>query len=124
MSSEAGQVTQAAEKMRAAGQTDEAIRAFGSALERVRSGAATLIASSELEPAPGVTALEDLPEADPAQALEAVALVKLNEGWPPRWGSTSPSRLSKHARDAPSWRSSSARRWRSAAATACPCRWS
>ncbi len=93
MSSEAGQVTQAAEKMRAGGQTDEAIRAFGSALDRVRSGAATLIASSELEPAPGVTALEDLPEADPAQALAAVALVKLNGGLATSMGLNQPKSL-------------------------------
>ena len=46
----------AAAKMREAGQSDAAIRQFSSALERVRSGVATLIPSSELEPAPDVPA--------------------------------------------------------------------
>ncbi len=83
----------AAEKMRAAGQSDEAIRAFSSALERVRSGAGTLISSSELEPAPGVPALDELPEADPGQALAGVALVKLNGGLATSMGLNQPKTL-------------------------------
>jgi UTP--glucose-1-phosphate uridylyltransferase len=79
--------------MREAGQTDEAIRSFTSALERVRSGAATLIPSSELEPAPGVPALEDLPEADPASALRPVALIKLNGGLATSMGLHEPKSL-------------------------------
>ncbi|HWD63527.1 MAG TPA: UTP--glucose-1-phosphate uridylyltransferase, partial [Solirubrobacteraceae bacterium] len=76
-----------------AGQTDEAIRTFGSALERVRSGEQTLIPTADLEPAPDVPALEELSEADPAQALEAVALVKLNGGLATSMGLHQPKSL-------------------------------
>jgi UTP--glucose-1-phosphate uridylyltransferase len=93
MSSETEPLEHVAEKMRGAGQTDEAIRAFSSALERVRSGAQTLIPTAELEPAPGVPALDELPDADPAQALEPVALIKLNGGLATSMGLHEPKSL-------------------------------
>ena len=52
--------------MREAGQSEAAIRQFSSALERVQSGAQTMIPSSELEPAPDVPELEDLPDGRPS----------------------------------------------------------
>ena len=58
------------EKMRGADQSEEAIRSFLSAFSRVRAGVSTLMASSELEPAPSVPSLDELPDAsEPAQAL-------------------------------------------------------
>lgn len=73
-------VIAASEKMHAAGQNDAAIRQFISALTRVQSGAATVISSSELAPAPDVPRLAELPDADPVSALEHVAMVRLNGG--------------------------------------------
>jgi UTP--glucose-1-phosphate uridylyltransferase len=93
MSSETAALDRAAEKMRAAGQTDEAIRAFGSALERVHSGAQTLIPTADLEPAPDVPALEELPKADAERALEPVALIKLNGGLATSMGLHEPKSL-------------------------------
>src|SRR5665213_2277984 len=70
----------AAEKMQAAGSHPEAIRAFESAYGRLVSGHEAMLPSAELEPAGDVPALDDLPEADPAQALADVAVIKLNGG--------------------------------------------
>jgi UTP--glucose-1-phosphate uridylyltransferase len=86
-------LTAATDKMRAAGQADEAVRGFASAYERMRSGAATLMPSAELEPAPGVPALDDLPEADAASALAGVASVKLNGGLATTMGLQRPKSL-------------------------------
>ena len=91
MSSE--QVTAAAEKMRAAGQSDAAIRQFGNALERVLSGAQTMIPSSELEPAPDVPTLEKLPDVDPASVLEQLAVIRLNGGLATSMGLQQPKSL-------------------------------
>src|SRR5580698_1515585 len=74
------QIDAAAAKMREAGQSEAAIRQFTSALERVLSGAATLIPSSELEPAPHVPELDELPGADAAMVLERLAVIRLNGG--------------------------------------------
>ncbi|HET9719542.1 MAG TPA: UTP--glucose-1-phosphate uridylyltransferase [Solirubrobacteraceae bacterium] len=93
MSSERDPVAVAAVKMRAAGQTDEAIRTFSSALERVRSGAQTRIPSADLEPAAGVPALAELPDADPAEALADVAMIKLNGGLATSMGLHQPKSL-------------------------------
>jgi UTP--glucose-1-phosphate uridylyltransferase len=79
--------------MRAAGQTEDAIGAFASALERVRAGAATLLPSSELEPAPGVPSLDQLPAADAADALSRVAVIKLNGGLATSMGLQEPKSL-------------------------------
>ena len=88
----------AAEKMRAAGAHEEAIRAFESAYRRLDSGQTTLLPSSELQPAGEVPSLEELPDADPATALEAVAVIKLNGGLATTMGLQQPKSLME-ARD-------------------------
>jgi UTP--glucose-1-phosphate uridylyltransferase len=88
----------AAEKMRAAGAHAEAIRAFESAYSRLTSGQATMLPSSELEPAGDVPALEDLAEVDPGDVLGQVALVKLNGGLATTMGLQQPKSLME-ARD-------------------------
>jgi len=86
-------VKAATTRMRAAGQSETAISAFVSALERVQAGIATLIPSSTLEPAPDVPRLEDLPEVDPRTALERVAVIRLNGGLATSMGLTQPKSL-------------------------------
>jgi UTP--glucose-1-phosphate uridylyltransferase len=83
----------AAAKMRAAGQTEDAIAGFSSALTRVSDGARTLMPSSELEPAPDVPALEQLPDADCAEAVGGVAVIKLNGGLATSMGLQAPKSL-------------------------------
>ncbi len=79
--------------MRAAGQHEEAIRAFRAAFERLQAGESGLLPSSELEPAKDVPALEELPEAEPASALKAVAVIKLNGGLATTMGLRQPKSL-------------------------------
>ncbi|MGA9856579.1 MAG: UTP--glucose-1-phosphate uridylyltransferase [Solirubrobacteraceae bacterium] len=88
----------AAEKMRAAGAHDEAIAAFESAYARLDSGETTLLSSDELEPAGDVPTLDGLPDADPAQALAQVAVIKLNGGLATTMGLQQPKSLME-ARD-------------------------
>ncbi|HWF55050.1 MAG TPA: UTP--glucose-1-phosphate uridylyltransferase [Solirubrobacteraceae bacterium] len=83
----------AEQRMREAGQPDEAIRNFLHARERLRSGQATLIASSELEPASEVPSLQSLPDVDAAEALRQVAMIKLNGGLATTMGLRSPKSL-------------------------------
>jgi UTP--glucose-1-phosphate uridylyltransferase len=83
----------AAEKMREAGQSEAAIHQFTHALERVLSGAATLIPSAELEPAPDVPTLEELPDADAAAVLERLAVIRLNGGLATSMGLQQPKSL-------------------------------
>jgi UTP--glucose-1-phosphate uridylyltransferase len=83
----------AAQKMREAGAHEEAVRAFESAYRRLESGQETMLPSSELEPAGDVPALEDLPEVDAADALQDVALVKLNGGLATTMGLQEPKSL-------------------------------
>ncbi|HWF74532.1 MAG TPA: UTP--glucose-1-phosphate uridylyltransferase [Solirubrobacteraceae bacterium] len=83
----------AAEKMRAAGQPEGAIRAFRSAYQRLVAGESGMLASDELEPAGEVPALADLPDAEGAGALEHVAVVKLNGGLATSMGLRSPKSL-------------------------------
>ncbi len=83
----------AAEKMRAAGAHPEAIRAFESAYGRLVSGHEAMLPTAELEPAGDVPALDDLPEADPAQALADVAVIKLNGGLATSMGLQEPKSL-------------------------------
>ena len=78
--------------MRAAGQPEEAIRSFASAYERLVGGESAMMPSAELEPAGDVDALEDLPEAD-GDALDAVAVIKLNGGLATTMGLRSPKSL-------------------------------
>ncbi len=86
-------VDAARERMREVGQSEAAIRAFVSAMGQVRSGAATLIPSAELEPAPDVPGFEMLPEVDPSVALERLAVVKLNGGLATSMGLQQPKSL-------------------------------
>ena len=105
----------AAAKMEAAGQPEEAVRAFSNAYRRLAEGQAVMLASAALEPADDVPALEDLPAADNAEALERVALIKLNGGLATTMGLRRPTVTS-------SWTSSSARRWPCGASTTSSCR--
>ena len=95
--SEAG-LQEATDKMRAAGAHEEAIRAFQNAYSRLESGGDAMLPSSELEPAPDAPALDELPEADAAQALAGVAVVKLNGGLATSMGLQQPKSLME-ARD-------------------------
>jgi UTP--glucose-1-phosphate uridylyltransferase len=95
--SEAG-LQAATDKMRAAGAHEEAIRAFESAYRRLESGEEAMLPSADLEPAGDVPALEDLPDADAADALGAVALIKLNGGLATTMGLQEPKSLME-ARD-------------------------
>ncbi len=83
----------AEEKMRAAGQHEEAIRAFRSAYGRLVAGESTFLPSSELEPAGDVETLERLPQADAAEALSRVAVIKLNGGLATSMGLRAPKSL-------------------------------
>ncbi|HET9074547.1 MAG TPA: UTP--glucose-1-phosphate uridylyltransferase [Solirubrobacteraceae bacterium] len=83
----------AREKMAAAGQTDEAVRAFLSALERLASGAQTLMPSAELEPAPDVPRLDALTAEPGGDALAQVAVIKLNGGLATSMGLQQPKSL-------------------------------
>jgi UTP--glucose-1-phosphate uridylyltransferase len=87
-----------ADKMRAAGAHEEAIRAFESAYRRMVSGGAAMLPSAELEPAGDIPELEQLPEADAGAALEHVVLVKLNGGLATSMGLQQPKSLME-ARD-------------------------
>ena len=62
-------------------------------MERVLSGAETMIPSSELEPAPDVPRLETLPEVDAVSVLERVAVIKLNGGLATSMGLQQPKSL-------------------------------
>ena len=57
------------------------------------SGGEALLPSAELEPATDVPALVDLPEADAAQALEHVVVIKLNGGLATTMGLQEPKSL-------------------------------
>jgi UTP--glucose-1-phosphate uridylyltransferase len=83
----------AAEKMRAAGAHEEAIRSFEDAYTRLRSGGGSLLATADLEPVGDVPAFEDLPEADAAEALGQTALIKLNGGLATSMGLQEPKSL-------------------------------
>jgi UTP--glucose-1-phosphate uridylyltransferase len=86
-------VQAAVEKMREAGVSDDAIRSFASALTRVREGAETLLPSAELEPAPDVPALDELPDADAEAALAELVVIKLNGGLATSMGLQRPKSL-------------------------------
>ena len=86
-------LTAAETKMREAGQPDEAIRSFRSAYERLRGGESALLPSAGLEPAGEVDSLEELPDADAADVLDRVAVIKLNGGLATSMGLRSPKSL-------------------------------
>src|SRR5579864_1703727 len=83
----------AEEKMRGAGQPEEAIAAFRRAYERVDAGESAFLRSEELEPVSDVPALDDVPEVDPREALEHVAVIKLNGGLATTMGLRHPKSL-------------------------------
>jgi len=79
--------------MRAAGQSEEAIRNFGSAYERLTQGRPAVLRTAELEPAGDVKTFAELPAADPARALARVAVIKLNGGLATTMGLQQPKSL-------------------------------
>jgi UTP--glucose-1-phosphate uridylyltransferase len=85
----------AAAKMRAAGQSEDAIASFCSALSRLLGDEQTLLPSAELEPVPDVPRLDELPPADDeaAAALAQVAVIKLNGGLATSMGLHEPKSL-------------------------------
>jgi UTP--glucose-1-phosphate uridylyltransferase len=83
----------AEEKMRAAGQPEEAIRAFRRSYERVESGESAYLRTADLEPVRDVPALVDLPAGDIGAALEHVVAVKLNGGLATTMGLRHPKSL-------------------------------
>jgi UTP--glucose-1-phosphate uridylyltransferase len=83
----------AAEKMRAAGQPDEALRAFESAYRRLVAGDEAMLPSAELEPAGEMPSLDGLPEPDASEALARVAQIKLNGGLATTMGLQQPKSL-------------------------------
>ena len=83
----------AKEKMEAAGAPAEAVLAFENAYRRLVAGHEAMLPSAELEPADDVPSLEQLPEADDADALERVALIKLNGGLATTMGLQEPKSL-------------------------------
>jgi UTP--glucose-1-phosphate uridylyltransferase len=85
---------QAAEqKMRDAGQHEEAIRAFRSAYERLVAGESGMLPTAELEPAGTAPAFDDLPDTDGHGSLEHVVAIKLNGGLATTMGLRSPKSL-------------------------------
>jgi UTP--glucose-1-phosphate uridylyltransferase len=83
----------AEEKMRTAGQPEEAIRAFRRSYERVESGESAFLRSEDLEPVQDAPALVGLPEVDAAAALEQVVAIKLNGGLATTMGLRQPKSL-------------------------------
>src|SRR5579871_295876 len=83
----------AEEKMRAAGEPDEAIAGFARAYEHLARGDTAMLPSAELEPVPDVPALDALPDASAAGALATVAVIKLNGGLATTMGLDRPKSL-------------------------------
>jgi UTP--glucose-1-phosphate uridylyltransferase len=83
----------AAQKMRAAGAHEEAVRAFESAYARLCSGQEAMLPTAGLEPAGDVGELEVLPDADVARALKPVVVIKLNGGLATSMGLQEPKSL-------------------------------
>ena len=83
----------AQDKMRAAGQPEEAVRAFSRAYERLAAGESGLIGSDKLEPAQDVPRLEELPAAESSHVLERLVVIKLNGGLATTMGLQQPKSL-------------------------------
>lgn len=83
----------AEEKMREAGQPEEAVRSFRSAYERLVGGESALLPTAELEPAGEIDTLEALDDADAGNVLDRVAVIKLNGGLATSMGLRSPKSL-------------------------------
>jgi UTP--glucose-1-phosphate uridylyltransferase len=67
-------------KMRADGQSEDAIRTFERAYRALEAGASGTLPDAELEPVRDVPAVADLASGDATDALDRVAVVKLNGG--------------------------------------------
>jgi UTP--glucose-1-phosphate uridylyltransferase len=80
-------------KMREADQPEEAVRSFQRAYERLVGGESVMLPSAELEPAGDIDALGQLPEADAAEALSGIVVIKLNGGLATTMGLRSPKSL-------------------------------
>src|SRR5687768_2261329 len=72
--------TAAVGKMRREGLGDAAVANFEHYYERLRSGDAGVLPEAELEPVDEVPRFEDLPDADPGEALDQAVVLKLNGG--------------------------------------------
>jgi UTP--glucose-1-phosphate uridylyltransferase len=83
----------AEEKMRDAGQPEEAILAFRRNYERVEAGESAFLRSEDLEPVGDVARLEETAEMEPRDALERVAAIKLNGGLATTMGLRHPKSL-------------------------------
>lgn len=83
----------AEEKMRAAGQPEEAIAAFRRSYERVERGESAFLRSEDLEPVADVATFAELPEGEAGDALEHVAAIKLNGGLATTMGLRQPKSL-------------------------------
>jgi UTP--glucose-1-phosphate uridylyltransferase len=83
----------AEEKMRAAGQPEEAIRGFRRSYERVEAGESAFLRSEDLEPVSEVPALDEMDEVDPRRVLDSVAVIKLNGGLATTMGLRHPKSL-------------------------------
>jgi UTP--glucose-1-phosphate uridylyltransferase len=67
-------------KMRADGQSEEAIRTFARAYDELERGATGTLPDAELDPVRDVPAIDDLAGPGAGDALDRVAIVKLNGG--------------------------------------------
>src|SRR5437588_2565471 len=85
---------QAAEqKMRDDGQSEEAIRNFRSAYQRLERGESVLIPTAELEPAGDIPGLADLGEPNDPAVLDRFVVIKLNGGLATTMGLQRPKSL-------------------------------
>jgi UTP--glucose-1-phosphate uridylyltransferase len=80
-------------KMRAAGQPDEAIRAFRANYERVDAGESAFLRSEDLEPVTEVATFEQVAGLDAPDTLERVVAIKLNGGLATTMGLRHPKSL-------------------------------
>jgi UTP--glucose-1-phosphate uridylyltransferase len=83
----------AEEKMRAAGEPEDAILAFRRNYRRVEAGESAFLRSEDLEPVSDVPKLEEAVAAEPGEALERVAVIKLNGGLATTMGLRHPKSL-------------------------------
>jgi UTP--glucose-1-phosphate uridylyltransferase len=83
----------AEEKMRAAGQPEEAIRTFRRNYERVEAGESAFLRSEDLEPVSDVAQLDDADQLDTHDALAGVVAIKLNGGLATTMGLRHPKSL-------------------------------
>lgn len=83
----------AEQKMREAGQPEEAIHAFARNYKRVEAGESAYLRSEDLEPVSEVARLQDAGESDSTDALARVVAIKLNGGLATTMGLRHPKSL-------------------------------